>query len=60
MITNGGVIMDQAYIAQIINKLVDMLLDEGVDKDTILEELDLSAYETAYCGLGWLAKCREE
>lgn len=48
--------MTQPEIADIINKLVDMLLEEGKDKDEILEELDLSDYGLAFCGLEWMRR----
>lgn len=48
--------MSQAEIANIINKLVDMLLEEGKDKDEILDELDLSDYGFAFCELEWMRR----
>lgn len=46
--------MSQAEVANLVNKLVDMLMDEGVDSFDILEALDLTDYEKSYCGLDWL------
>lgn len=37
-----------------INKLVNMLLDEGVDRKDILDALDLYHEEAEYFDLTWL------
>ena len=46
--------MDQNRIADIVNMLVDMLMDEGVDAYDIADRLDMSDYEKAFLKLGWL------
>lgn len=45
---------DRAFTRTAVNKLVDMLINEGVSKEDILEELDLSDSEIEYYDLNWL------
>lgn len=51
--------MYPARVRQIVNTLVEMLHDEGVDYDRILEELDLSHGEVGEYGLDWLNEEKE-
>lgn len=45
---------DRSITRTVVNKLVDMLLTEGVSKKDILEELDLSDSEVEYFDIKWL------
>ena len=46
--------MTQAEIAIKVNTLVDMLINNGVDEETIKKEIDLDYYGIAFFGLEWL------
>lgn len=52
--------MNQSRIAEIVNKLTDMLADTGIDSYEIYEALGLTYYEAAYVGLDWLVDMYEK
>lgn len=45
---------DRSTTRTVVNKLVDMLITEGVNKEDILDELDLSDSEIEYYDLNWM------
>lgn len=47
---------DRYTIRRVVNDLVDMLINEGVDKKDIVEQLDLYESDMEYFDIEWLNK----